>query len=51
MRFGENWTSLIHTLEEAVLDLEETLLTVPFIIWKCLGSSFEVFILICMLIG
>lgn len=48
---AENWTSLIHTLKKAVPDLDETLLTFIFIIWECLGSSFELFVLICVLIG
>lgn len=51
MRCGENWTSLIHTWKETVLDLDEALLILTFIIWKCLWTSFEVFIVICMLIA
>lgn len=50
MRSGENWTSDSY-FRRSVLDLDETLQTFTFTIWKCLGSGFAVFILICMLIS
>lgn len=31
---GDNWTSLIHTLEKTGFYLDEALLTYIFIIWK-----------------
>lgn len=52
---NEVWRKLeksqIHTVEKAVLGLDQTVLTLTFLIWKCLGSCFEIFILTYILLG